>query len=230
MSVTVRRYLAEILGTMILVFVGGMAILSTKVMSPLETPLIVIAFGFGLALWIGLYAVGEVSGGHFNPAVSLAMLLDGRLSFPLMIGYWISQVAGAVLGGLLLLWASSQDAVASTATVLGEGVSVSSGFMLEMVMTAFFVMVILKVTKSETFGVQALSAISIALVGIHLAMVPFTGASVNPARSLGSAIIGNTYPDIWLYMVAPLVGAVVGWLVYQLVTTGKVEVAVDSGD
>jgi aquaporin Z len=230
MSMNVRRYLAEILGTMILVFVGGMAILSTKVMSPLETPLIVIAFGFGLALWIGLYAVGEVSGGHFNPAVSLAMLLDGRLSLSLMIGYWVSQVAGAVLGGLLLLWASSQDAVASTATVVGEGVSVSSAFMLELAMTAFFVMVILKVTKSETFGVQALSAISIALVGIHLAMVPFTGASVNPARTLGSAIIGNTYPDMWLYMVAPLVGAAIGWLIYQVTVFGKVEVSIDSGD
>jgi aquaporin Z len=221
MSDQFRTYFAEFLGTGILVFVGGLAILS-------QGDHAVIAFGFGLALLIALYAVGEVSGGHFNPAVTLAAFLDGRITLTNGISYWIAQLAGGVVAALGLAWASSADAVATTATVPGSGVGDGSVFLLEAVLTAFFVMVILKVTTSPELKRGAFAAISLALVGIHMAAVPITGASVNPARSIGPAFVGDNSGDLWLYIVAPLVGAIIGWIIYQVTTRGTVEMNVDT--
>jgi aquaporin Z len=224
MTEAMRRYVAELIGTLILVFVGGLAILGGLATGGADV--LVIALGFGLALLVGLYAVGEVSGGHFNPAVSLAALLDGRNNLTEMIGYWVSQVAGAVIAALLLLWAADQDAVAATTTRVSTGAG--SGFLLELALTAVFVMVILKVTKSDAYGGQALTVIPLALVAVHLASVPFTGTSVNPARTLGPGIVGSQLADLWIYLLAPLAGAVVGWALYQITTKGTIEMAVDT--
>ena len=225
MSDQFRTYFAEFLGTMILVFVGGLAILSAG-------GHVVVAFGFGLALLIAMYAVGEVSGGHFNPAVTLAAFLDRRINLTDGISYWIAQLAGGVIAALGLAWASSADAVAGTATVPGSiGGSLAgdgSVFLLETVLTAFFVMVILKVTTSAELKRGAFAAISLAYVGIHMAAVPITGASVNPARSIGPAFVGDNSGDLWLYIVAPLVGAIIGWIIYQVTTRGTVEMSVDT--
>lgn len=212
----IKKLLAEVLGTYILLLVGGAAILAING-SGAATTLVAIAFGFGLALLAGLYAFGEVSGGHYNPAVSLAMVLDGRMDPASMVAYWVSQVAGAVLAGLTLLAATSQDAVASTATVFGPGVEAWEAFLFEAVFTAIFLLVILKVTTSEGSGPTVFLAISLTLVVIHLALVPFTGSSVNPARSLGSGIVGGVWTDQWVYWIAPLVGAAVGWGIYKFV-------------
>jgi aquaporin Z len=217
-SLSIRRLLAEVLGAYVLVLVGGFAILASA-RSGATTALIVIAFGFGLALLAGLYAFGEVSGGHFNPAVSLAMVVDGRMDPLTMVQYWIAQVAGAVLAGVTILAASNQEAVASTATVLGEGVEPWEGFLLEVIFTAIFVGVILKTTTSDQLSVTAFLGISLTLVAVHLALVPFTGASVNPARSLGSGVVGDVWTDQWIYWIAPLVGAGVGWALYKAITT-----------
>lgn len=218
MALSIRRLLAEVLGTYVLLLVGGFAILAAT-RSGAATALIVIAFGFGLALLAGLYAFGEVSGGHFNPAVSLAMVIDGRMDAITMVQYWVAQIAGGVLAGVTILAASNQDAVASTATVFGEGVEAWEAFLLEMIFTAIFIGVILKVTTSEQGGVTAFLGISLTLVAVHLALVPFTGASVNPARSLGSGIVGDVWTDQWVYWIAPLVGAAIGWALYKAVTT-----------
>ena len=102
-----RNYLAELLGTFTLVFIGSLSLLAALATN---APFVItVAFGFGLALLAGLYAFGEISGGHFNPAVSLAMFLSGRLELPTMIGYWIAQILGAVLGSLAVLAAFGQD-------------------------------------------------------------------------------------------------------------------------
>ena len=218
MALSIRRLLAEVLGTYVLLLVGGFAILAAT-RSGAATALSVIAFCFGLALLAGLYAFGEVSGGHFNPAVSLAMVIDGRMDAITMVQYWVAQIAGGVLAGVTILAASNQDAVASTATVFGEGVEAWEAFLLEMIFTAIFIGVILKVTTSEQGGVTAFLGISLTLVAVHLALVPFTGASVNPARSLGSGFVGDVWTDQWVYWIAPLVGAVIGWALYKAVTT-----------
>ncbi len=221
MSDQFRTYFAEFIGTGILVFVGGLAILRGDSTA-------VIAFGFGLALLMALYAVGEVSGGHFNPAVTLAAFLDGRINLTDGIAYWVSQVAGGALASLGIWWASSQDAVGLTATNPGPGVGDGSVFLIEAVLTAVFVMVILKVTASADLKRGAFAAISLALVGIHMAAVPITGASVNPARSIGPALVGENAGNLWLYIVAPLVGAIIGWLIYQVTTRATVELNVDT--
>jgi aquaporin Z len=213
-----QKYLAEVLGTFTLVFGGSLAILSSGAGGgPL---LVVVGLAFGLALLAGLYAFGEVSGGHFNPAVSLAIFLDRRLGSGDLIGYWVSQLIGAVLASLVVLVAFSQDAVGGTATVPGPS-GAGTAFLLELVLTALFVAVILQVTKSGTYGTTALVAIPLTLVMIHLAAIPFSGSSVNPARTFGPALIGGEWEDAWIYYVAPLLGAVLGWILHAVAVKGQ---------
>lgn len=226
MTAQVRALLAEFLGVFFLLFIGGLAIFSGRVAVP-DASLIVIAFGFGLALLAGLFAFGEVSGGHFNPAVSLAALLDSRIDGATFIQYLVAQVAGAVAAGLALLWASSQEMVASTATIPGPGVGLDSVFLVEVLMTAIFVSVILFVNASAANSANAFLAISLTYLVIHLAIAPLTGASVNPARTLGSAIVGNTYTEVWIYLTAPFIGASVGWGLFQIVAPRPAEAEVE---
>jgi aquaporin Z len=208
-----RALLAEFFGAFVLLFFGGLSILSSG------GDLIVIGFGFGLALLAGLYAFGEISGGHFNPVVSLGAFLDRRIDSGTMVQYWVAQIAGFVVAGLGLLLASDQDAVASTATV--QSIGVGSALLLEIVLTAVFVAVILAVTKSNQYQGSVFAAISLTLVGIQLAAAPLTGASVNPGRTLGSAIVGSEFGDVWIYIVGPFMGAAIGWVMYRLVTAGE---------
>jgi aquaporin Z len=217
-----RALLAELLGTFVLVLGGCGAVLAANG-SGAATTIVPIAFGFGLALLAGLYAFGEISGGHFNPAVSLSMVLDRRIDFGTMVGYWIAQVAGGVIAGLALLVATSQEAVATTATTLGSGVGVWDGFFLEVVFSAVFVMVILKSTASASSVTTAFLGISLTLTMIHLVLIPFTGTSVNPARSLGPGIVGGVWTDQWIYWVAPLVGGAIGFVIYRAVAGGDSE-------
>lgn len=229
----IRKLAAEFLGAYVLLTIGGFAIFTANFGNgvseagplPQGTPVLIIALGFGLALLVGLYAFGEVSGGHYNPAVSLGALLDGRIDVATFAAYVVVQIAGAVAAGYTLVYAFSTEFVASTATIPNTvlGVTDSEAFLLEALFTAFFVAVILKVTASKAFGASAFIAIALTLVVIHLGLVPLTGSSVNPARTLGSAIAGNEYTSIWLYMIAPLVGAVVGWGLFKVVTHGETD-------
>jgi aquaporin Z len=217
----IRRLVAEFLGSFALLFVGGLAIFAA---ASTGGGLVVIALGFGLALLVALYAFGEASGGHFNPAVSLGALLDGRIDVLTFALYVVAQIAGALVAGLALLVASSRTEVAATATAPGFGVGVGTAFLLETLLTALFVAVILRVTTSGTMGPTAFLAIPLTLAAIHLAAVPLTGASVNPARTLGSAIVGDNYTDVWVYVTAPFLGAAIGWLLFKLVSSGRVTI------
>ena len=213
MTMSLQKYLAEAFGTFTLVFVGSVAILAVVGGGALVT----IAFGFGLALLAGLYAFGEVSGGHFNPIVSLAMALDRRLGTRDLLGYWVAQFAGAVLASLCVLIAFDQDAVARTATTPNSLTGAGTALFLEILASAIFVLVILQSTKSERHAGTALVAIPLTLVAAHLALVPFSGSSLNTARSLGPALVGNRWTDFWVYVIGPPLGAVLGWLVYTIV-------------
>ncbi|MFQ5554981.1 MAG: MIP/aquaporin family protein [Acidimicrobiia bacterium] len=215
MSDSARTWLAEVLGTFVLVLIGGLSILATG-----GSNVVAISFGFGLALLAGLYAFGEISGGHFNPAVSLGALIDGRITVERFIQYVISQSGGAVLAGIVLLVAADQTAVASTTTQPAPGVGAGSAFLLEILLTAIFVAVILKVTTSELSGMTAFAAIALTLTAIHLGAAAITGASVNPARSLGSALVGGEFSDFWIYVTAPFIGAGLGWGMFKVATTG----------
>jgi aquaporin Z len=219
-----QKYLAEFFGTFVLVFIGTVAVVGA-VRSDVS-PLLVAPFAFGLALLAGLYAFAEVSGGHYNPAVSLGLFLDRRLSLPDLLGYWASQLLGGIAAAVVLLLATSDDDVASTATVPGADGD-ATAFVMELALTAIFVCVILQSSKSSRFGGSALIAIPLTLVAIHFAAVPFSGSSVNPARTFGPALIGGEWDGIWIYFVAPLLGAVLAWLVYTVVVTGDTDVRDD---
>lgn len=206
----INKYLAEFLGTFILVFVGSMGILSVGGATG-AAEIVAIGLAFGLALLAGIWAVGHISGAHFNPAVTLAMLIDGRTSFGDAIGYWIAQFAGAGVASLVVLAASSQEAVGMTVTGYEK---LSTGILVEISLTAIFVWVILAVTKRGAN--HAPVAIALTLVGLHVAGIPFSGASVNPARSFGPAVVSGEVSQLWVYIVFPLVGAMVAWGLYKL--------------
>ena len=218
-----QKYVAEVLGTFILVFGGSLAILAAS-----GTNNLAVAFGFGISLLGGLYAFGEVSGGHFNPIVSLAMFLDRRLSALDTIWYWIAQFIGAILAslGVLVIFAS-RDAVKATATTTSSD---ARAFFLELIFSAIFVAVILQVTRSDRYGPSALLAIPLTLFSIHVALIPFTGSSVNPARTFGPDLVGATdWSTIWIYLLAPPVGAVIGWAVHMVTVRGDTTLREDLG-
>ncbi len=207
-----QTYVAELIGTFILVALGSMAVLGSG------GNLVIIAFGFGIALMIALYSVGHISGGHFNPAVSLAMRLGGALSTSDMIGYWVAQVVGAILASLAVLAMAGSDAVADTMNTFSD---VGPAFGAEIILTGAFVLVIM-VVVSQGLG-HARTVISLSLVGIHLAGVHISGASVNPARSLGPALVAGDLSDMWLYIVAPMIGGVAAWVITKVARTESVD-------
>jgi len=207
-----RKLLAELVGTFVFFLIGLMSILSTKAF-PGGPDLVVIAFGFGLGLFAAIQIAGAVSGGHFNPAVTLAAVLDKRLDPITGVGYVAAQLIGGIAAAAFVLVMSNQAAVAGTVTGHPASVSDLQAVAIEAVFTAIFIAVILTVTKLDPG--KAGFVIPLTLVVIHLALVPITGSSVNPARSLASALIGGDLTSIWVYIVGPLIGAVGGWAVYR---------------
>jgi aquaporin Z len=206
---TINKYLAELVGTFILVFVGSMSVLAA---SATASPVMVaVPLGFGLGLLAAIYAVGHVSGGHFNPAVTLAMWLDKRTTTPDLIGYWIGQFVGAIVASAVVLAATDRAGVATTVTnPVGTGV----GLLMEFVLTLIFVLVILAVTKTALTA--AGFVIPLVLVAVHLAGIPFSGSSVNPARSFGPALIAGDLGNVWIYLVAPLAGGAIAWVLWRM--------------
>jgi aquaporin Z len=211
-----QKYLAEALGTFTLVGIGSFAIVSAGGAAT-SAQVVEIAFGFGLALLVGLYAFGEVSGGHFNPAVSLGMVLDRRLSMDDLIGYWVSQFIGAIAASLVVLIAFDDTAVGGTVTQASDN---WAAIVVEFVMTALFVAVILQSTKSERVRGTALVAIPLTLLAIHVAIVPISGSSVNPARSFGPALVATDFHDYWIYLIFPMLGAILGWVLHKVIVVG----------
>jgi aquaporin Z len=224
-----QRYLGELFGTFILVLGGTTSIVAAiKIVGPTSSSTgyteLVAPFAFGLALLGGLYAFAESTGGHFNPAVSLGTFLDRRLNFEDLLGYWIFQCAGAILASLLMLIPFNHDLVKATANVPhGDGASL----FVEIAFTAIFVLVILASTKSERTSGSALLAIPLTLIAIHFAIIPIDGCSVNPARSLGPALVGAQWTGFWIFVVGPAIGAIIGWIVYTVVIKGDIDLRDD---
>jgi len=173
-------------------------------------------------LFAAIQIFGGVSGGHFNPAVTVAAVIDKRLDPMTGVGYIVSQLIGGIAAAVVILLVFSQAAVAETVTQPGNGVDTVKALLLETLFTAFFLLVILVSTKKAP--TQAAFAIPLTLLVIHFALVPFTGSSVNPARSIAPAIVGGNLTDLWIYIVGPVVGGIIGWGVYR-VATGEVDAA-----
>ena len=212
-----RAYLAELLGTFLFFAIGLSSVQAVGALDGAAPLLVVVPLAFGLGLLAAIFAFGHISGGHVNPAVTIAMVIDGRTTPGDAAGYIISQVIGAIgaSGLVLILW--NQAAVAGTITAPGSGFSDLQALILETVLTTIFLLVILTATKHAS-SLAAL-AIPLTLVAIHLAAVPFTGASVNPARSIGPALVGGDLSKLWIYLVAPTVGAIIAALIYRSANT-----------
>ena len=208
-----RALVAEAIGTFALVFAGAGAIMVDAKTGALGH--VGIAITFGLVIMAMIYAVGHVSGAHLNPAVSVAFALTRHFQWPRAAAYSAAQVAGAVLAAAILR--GSLGDVAHVGATLPSG-SESQSFLWELVLT-FFLMFVIMAVATDTRAVGEAAAIAIGgTVGLD-AMVggPISGASMNPARSLGPALVSGDLHALWLYLVAPLLGASLGALAYQLV-------------
>ena len=211
-----RKYLAELLGTFLFLTIGYASVAAFGAAG--VSGLLVVPFAFPLGLLAAIFAVGHISGGHFNPAVTVAMVLDKRTLPMDAVGYIVAQAIGAIGAAALVLIVAGQASVTAGVTKPGGGVTEIGALILEIVLTAGFVAVILTSTKRAPL--LAPLAIPLTLVAIHFASAPLSGASVNPVRSLGSALVGGDLSGLWIYIVAPIVGAALGWAVFRVVDGG----------
>ena len=227
-----RKLAAEFLGTAILVFFAvGVATLMFGFRlagASVAAGVVATAFAFGLTLLALVYMIGPISGSHVNPAVTAGALLSGRIPLTEAIGYWIAQFAGGIAGALVL-WATLSDSPFYHRSITGLGangwgrasiihIGVGGAFGFEVILTALFVFVVLRVTSATANAATAAIAIGLSLTVVHLAGIPITGTSVNPARSLGPALIvgGTALSQVWLFIVAPLIGGVLAAGLHRL--------------
>ena len=232
--VLVKKYLAEAIGTFFLVFIGCGTAMTVGCDSASGAGYLITALAFGLAIVAIAYSVGNISGGHVNPAVSLAFAIRGDLSWKDFVGYVISQVIGAIVGSACTALIFSAGKVTDMTGGFGSnglaGVSgsVIAGLLVEIVLTFIFVSAIMGVTsKKQNHGSFGGLVIALTLAAVHLIGIGLTGTSVNPARSLGPAIIalfsGNTDPiaQVFVFIIAPLIGGALAAIVYKAIESEK---------
>lgn len=225
-----RNLIAEFFGTFWLVFCGCGSALFAAGYPDLGIGFAGVSLAFGLTVVTMAYAVGHISGGHFNPAVSLGLWAGGRFDSKDLVPYIIAQCAGAIVAaGFLYLILSGKAGFAIDNTKAGafasngygafspDGYSMVSAFITEFILTMFFLLIILGTTDKFANGKFAGLAIGLALVLIHLVSIPVTNTSVNPARSLSQAIFAGGTPllQVWLFWVAPITGAIAGGFIYK---------------
>jgi aquaporin Z len=234
---SLRKYTAEFLGTFFLVFLAvGAAVFGIATVVGVDgagagSGVLGVAFAFGLVLFALAYAIGPISGAHVNPAVTLGVLLAGRISITDALAYWVAQFLGGIAGGALLWTFVNSFGVTDYTGGLGTNafdngaINMPGAFVLEMVLTAVFVLVILLVTEKVANQTMAGAAIGFTLVLVHIVAIPLTGTSVNPARSLGPALFagGDALVQVWLFIVAPLVGAVLAWAAWKVIRVEELQ-------
>jgi MIP family channel proteins len=214
-----NRYVAEGIGTFALVFAGTGAIVINADTSGAISH-VGIAITFGLVIMVMIYAVGHISGAHFNPAVTLAFAIGRHFPWRDVPRYWASQLIGAIAASLILR--ASFGTIANLGTTSPRG-SDQQSFVMEIVLT-FLLMFVITSVATDVRAVGQAAAIAIGgTVGLEAMFAgPITGASMNPARSLAPALVSNTWASQWIYIVAPIVGAVIGVLTYQWIRNADV--------
>lgn len=231
----IRELGAEFIGTLGLVLGGcGAAVLAADFGTggngtSLGLGFLGVSLAFGLTVVTGAYALGHISGGHFNPAVTAGLVAGGRFPAAKAPLYIVAQVAGAIVGAVLIfIIAGSPDIDSSAAGAFAangygdlspSGAALGTAFVTEIVMTAMFLIVIMGATAKKAAAGMGGLAIGLMLVLIHLISIPVTNTSVNPARSTSQAIFagGDYLPQLWLFWVAPIIGGVLGALIYRFV-------------
>ena len=222
-----NKYLAELIGTFWLVFGGCGSAIFAAAFPELGIGFLGVALAFGLTVLTGAFALGHISGGHFNPAVSIGLWVGGRFDRRDLIPYVISQVIGAVCAaGILYLIVQGQAGFIGTGGFASNGYaelspgqySFISALVIEIVLTAMFLVIIMGATDKRAPAGFAPIAIGLALTLIHLISIPVTNTSVNPARSTGVALFAETaaLSQLWLFWVAPIIGAVIGAILYKI--------------
>ncbi|MFA6780334.1 MAG: MIP family channel protein [Paludibacteraceae bacterium] len=219
-----KKYLAEMVGTMVLVLMGcGSAIFNGGCGTTAQV--LTVAFAFGLSVVAMAYAIGGISGCHINPAITLGCFLSGRMSGKDAGMYMLFQVIGAfVASGILFLLTSNVDMDYATKTGANACSSVAGGFIAEVVFTFVFVLVVLGTTDAKKgAGNFAGLAIGLSLVLVHIVCIPITGTSVNPARSIAPAVFegGEALSQLWIFIVAPFVGAALSAVVWKLLSADE---------
>jgi aquaporin Z len=229
----IKKLLAEFVGTAVLVVIAvGVATESFGFhLFGLSTSagIVATAFAFGLVLVALVYAIGPISGCHINPAVTMGFLASGRMKLVEGVSYMVAQVAGGIAGAYLLYWMMTTSPLYHK-SIQGLGtdgygsksilhISQGGAFLVEVVLTTVFVMVVLFATHKAAIQGAAGVAIGFALVMVHLIGIPLTGTSVNPARSLGPALVvgGTALSQVWLFIIAPLVGGIVAALIHMAI-------------
>ncbi len=215
----VKKYLAEFIGTFVLVFIACGTAAAIGCDEPANY--LAVAIVFGLVIVAMAYSIGNVSGCHINPAVSIAMLISGKLSVADFIGYIVAQFLGAIAGAAALIpFVGADSGLGSNA--LFEG-SIGKSFVIEIILTFIFVLAILGVTsKIENSSVAGL-VIGLSLTLVHIFGIHFTGTSVNPARSFGPALFagGDALSSVWVFILAPLVGGALAAICYKVLDSKK---------
>ena len=210
---SVKKYAAEFIGTFVLVLFacGTACVLGCDT----RAGYLAVALSFGLAIVAMAYSIGNISGCHINPAVSLAMYINKKLSLEDFIGYVIAQFLGATAGAGVLAYLFGIDSGLGANTIAKVGWSKS--FIIEVILTFVFVLVIMGVTSKESFSSAAGIVIGLSLTLVHLLGIQFTGTSVNPARSFGPSVLvgGDQLKGLWVFIVAPLVGGVLAAFCYK---------------
>jgi len=216
-----KKYFAEVIGTMVLVFMGcGSAVLLG--VDPAGGHL-AVALAFGLSIVAMAYVIGSVSGCHINPAVSLGVLINKGISAVEFCGYVISQIIGAIIGAALLFCLVQVGGLTDLTGGLGSnGLAnaggIAGGLITEIILTFIFVLTILGVTSDKKKGAVAGIVIGLTLTFVHLLGIPITGTSVNPARSIGPALFagGSALADLWVFIVGPFIGAALAAIVFKV--------------
>lgn len=233
-GIEMKKYVAEFIGTMTLVILGCGTAMLVGCDSANGGGYILTAFAFGLTIVAMAYSIGNVSGCHINPAVSLGVLINGGMEIKDFVGYIIAQCLGAFAGSGLLALIFNLGGITDktggfgTNGLAGVGGSAVAGLIVEIVLTFIFVMAILGVTSSNaSHGSFAGIVIGLTLTVVHILGIGLTGTSVNPARSIGPAIVaaisGNTAPiaSVWVFIVGPLVGAALAAFTYKAIEIKK---------
>lgn len=226
-----KKYIAELIGTLVLVLFGcGSAAIAGSVLGNLG-----IALAFGLSIVAMAYVIGDISGCHVNPAVSIGMWIDGRLETKDLIMYIIFQCIGAIIGiAILAVIINSAPSLGGyAATGLGQngfgsassvGLDVVGAILVEIILTFVFVFTVLGVTKKAENGAVAGIVIGLTLAFVHILGIPLTGTSVNPARSLAPALFlgGQALQQVWVFILAPVIGAIIAGILYKGLTSEDV--------
>jgi aquaporin Z len=225
-----KKLVAEFFGTLVLVVIAvGVATESFGFRLhglSFAAGVVATALAFGMVLVALVYAIGPISGCHVNPAVTLGFVASGRMKVQEGVAYWIAQFAGGIVGAYLLYWMFTTSPLYHK-SIQGLGadgygtssrllVSQGGAFLIEVVLTAVFVLVVLFATHKAAIQGAAGVAIGFALLMVHLIGIPLTGTSVNPARSLGPAVVlgGTALNQVWVFIVAPLVGAIIAAVIH----------------